>query len=529
MRTFLLLLLLATAVVAARTQGTYYHPELGSLVDTSRLPFCFGIASGDPLPSAVVIWTKLYLPEDTTAQPVFWELAHDEGMERTVASGWFTALPATAYTVKVDVGGLAAGTTYHYRFRWGNRWSMVGDTRTAAAGSPDTVRFAVVSCADYVRGYYNAFADIARRRDLDAVLHLGDYIYEYGNWKGFRGKGVVRRHIPDHTCRTLQDYRTRYAQYRCDPQLAAAHRRHPFIVVWDDHEIANNSHTDGTDGHLGDAAWEERKAHAIQAYFEWMPIREQPAGQRVMRRFHFGELADLWMLDGRMEGRSPQAAGKDDPRWQDPDRTMLGADQRRWLLEGMDSSTARWKVWGNQVIFSPLNDSKVFDRRPAIAMDRWDGYPAERRLLFDHLETAGDPHLIVLTGDVHTSWVFDLTANPLDPGRYDPATGKGVLGAEFVTPSVSSFNFDEVLPRPLVLEARRRFTKASNNPHLRYVDLVRHGYLTLTLSRETARADYFYVPIKERTDKPANHRAAFFMSHDQPWVRKTRPSPEDRR
>ncbi len=527
MRTSLLFLSLSVALAAARSQGTY-HPELASLVDRSLHPFCFGIASGDPLPEAVVIWTKLYLPEDTSTQAVFWEVARDEGMERTVASGWVSALAATAHTVKVDVGGLAAGTRYHYRFRWKDRLSPVGDTRTSAAGSPDTIRFAVVSCADYVRGYYNAYADIARRRDLDAVLHLGDYIYEYGNWKGVRGTGVVRRHIPDHECRTLQDYRTRYAQYRCDPQLAAAHRHHPFIVVWDDHEIANNSHVDGTDGQIGAAGWEERKARAIQAYFEWMPIREAGTDRQVMRRFSFGDLADLWMLDGRMEGRSPQAFGKDDPRWQDPTRTMLGSDQRTWLLDGMASSPARWKVLGNQVIFSPLNDSKVFDRRPAIAMDRWDGYPVERQLIFDSLEAARDPHVIILTGDVHTAWVFDLTADPFDNRRYDPDTGKGVLGAEFVTPSVTSFNFDEILPRPLTLEARRRFTRPSNNPHLRYVDLVRHGYLTLTLSRETARADYFYLPINRRTDEPAVHQVGFYTAYDRPWVRKIRIRSENR-
>ncbi|MCC6724729.1 MAG: alkaline phosphatase D family protein, partial [Saprospiraceae bacterium] len=341
---------------------------------------------------------------------------------------------------------------------------------------------------------------IAKRNDLDAVLHLGDYIYEYGVWRG--GPKRMRRHryreqIPDKTCTELKDYRTRYGQYRLDAQLRECHRLHPFIVIWDDHEIANNAHKDGAEQRSGD--WEARKTAAKQAYFEWMPIRENPE-RSIVRSFAFGGLAELWMLDGRMEGRSKQAEGPNDPNLSSPDRHMLGTKQTDWLLNGMAASKATWKIVGNQVVFSQLNDSKVFDRRPSVRMDRWDGYPTERKSIFDFIEKNKLQNIVVLTGDVHTSWAFELTANPADRNVYDPKTGKGVVGAEFVTPSVTSFNFDDVVPKIISAEAKRRFKKKKNNPHLRYVDLNNHGYLTLTLTPERAQADWFFVKRKGQVD-----------------------------
>jgi alkaline phosphatase D len=245
--------------------------------------------------------------------------------------------------------------------------------------------------------------------------------------------------------------------------------------------------------------WETQKATAKQAYFEWMPIRENPE-RSIIRSFSFGKLAELWMLDGRLEGRSVQAKGPNDPQLNDPNRHMLGSKQTDWLLNGMKNSEARWKVVGNQVVFSQLNDSKVFDRRPSVRMDRWDGYPAERQHIFDFIYKNDLKNIVVVTGDVHTSWAFELTGSPADPNVYNRKTGKGVVGAEFVTPSVTSFNFDEIVPKIVGAEARRRFKKKKNNPHLRYVDLNHHGYLLLTLTPEKAQSDWYFVKRKDRVD-----------------------------
>ena len=225
-----------------------FHPELRPYLDEADAPFYFGVASGDPHPDGVVIWTKIF-PATAGQQEVAWEVAADTAMLGVVQRGTFQTNAASAYTVKVEVKNLLPGTVYFYRFSNGGTYSPIGRTRTAPAGDPGLLRLAVVSCADYQSGHYNAFGDIARRSDLDAVVHLGDYIYEYGVWRGGRRrmmKSRLREHIPDKVCTDLKDYRTRYAQYRTDPQLMEAHRLHPFIVIWDDHEVANDSHVAGT-------------------------------------------------------------------------------------------------------------------------------------------------------------------------------------------------------------------------------------------------------------------------------------------
>jgi len=492
-----------------------FYPELDSLLDPAPAPFYFGVASGDPHPDRVVLWTKIFT-EKQEDQVVGWEIATDTAMQNIVQAGIAETGVPSAFTVKLEIQNLSPGTVYFYRFKHQETHSPIGRTKTAPSGSPGQLRLAVVSCADYQSGYFNAFGDIARRNDLDAVVHLGDYIYEYGVWRGGRRRMVksrVRQHIPDKVCTTLRDYRTRYAQYRCDPQLQEAHRLHPFIVIWDDHEVANDSHLAGTASRPdGGEAWEQQKAVAIQAYFEWLPIRENPK-RSIVRSFTYGDLAEMWMLDGRLEGRSPQATGLSDTLLYSPDRHILGKAQREWLLTGIKNSQAKWKIIGNQVIFSPLNDSKVFTRRPSIAMDRWDGYPAERQLIFDFFYENELNNIVVITGDVHTAWALELTADPSDPDVYDRKTGKGVVGAEFVTPSVTSLNFDEVIPKFIVVEAKRRFKKKKNNPHLRYVNLIHHGYMTLTLTPERAQADWFFVKRKDRVDERVKKKATRYIEN----------------
>lgn len=478
-----------------------YHPAIPPLFNPDLAPFYFGVASGDPHPDGVILWTKV-VPKTTGVQEVHWELALDTAFTTIVQQGTAEARPESAYTVKVELKGLQPGTYYFYRFRLGQRHSPIGRTKTAPAGEVDKLAVAVLSCMNYTSGYFNALEHLAHRKDIDVVLHLGDYIYEYGSG-GNRRKKFSRPHIPPHECVTLDDYRSRYAQYRLDPQLQEVHRLHPFIIIWDDHETANNAYATGAQNHdpRREGSWEARKAAAVKAWFEWMPTVDNPDG-RIFRKFSFGTLADLWMLDERLEARSPQASGIDDPALVDTSRHMLGTRQRQWLLEGMRQSTARWKLIGNQVIFSPLHDSRVFSRNPTVRMDRWDGYPAERQKMFDFWYQHHIRNIVILTGDVHTAWAFELTADPLDPNVYDPRTGKGVIGAEFTTPSTTAFNFDEVVPRFITWEAKRRFKRKKHNPHLRFLDLNHHGYLTLTLTPDAARADwYFAKTILKKTDK----------------------------
>jgi alkaline phosphatase D len=490
-----------------------YDEALDSTLATATMPFPFGVASGDPGPHGVVLWTKI-MTENPDPQEVSWQIAADTLMKNIVQMGTVKTDTASAFTVKVNAERLSPGTIYFYRFQYGGAFSPIGRTKTAPEGDVSLLKLAVTSCSNYPSGQYNAYGHLARRTDLDAILHLGDYIYEYGNWRNGRKrmmKSLRRVHIPDRECTRLPDYRTRYAQYRLDRQLQECHRLHPFIVIWDDHETANDANAAGSQNHQGgEGNWEARKAVARQAYFEWLPIRDNPE-RSIIRQFSFGKLANLWMLDERLEARSPQAKGLDDPSLHSPARHMLGEEQTRWLLNGMAASEATWKIIGNQVIFSPLHDSKVFSRRPQIRMDRWDGYPAERRRIFDFIYENNLKNIVVVTGDVHSSWAFELTADPLDKNAYDRKTGKGVVGAEFVSPSVTSMNFDEIVPKFITWEAKRRFCKKKNNPHLRYLDLNRHGYLLMTLTPQRAQAEWWFVDNLDKADGKCKRKASRYL------------------
>lgn len=480
------------------SQNTY-HSDLEKLLPKDEL-FPFGVASGDPQTDGVVIWTKTNPQMGNTT--LEWIVARDSSMEKVVRAGVVETTSERAFTAKVFVDKLQPGRTYYYCFFIGKNVSPIGRTKTAPEGEVEKIRLGVVSCSDFRSGHFNAYGDLARRKDIDAVLHLGDYIYEYGNrkWGPKRQrKTQIREHIPNHTLHSLEDYRTRYGQYRLDPQLMECHRMHPFITVWDDHEIANDLNASFPDA--------QREAAALQAYFEWLPVRDNP-DQSIVRNFTFGNLAELWMLDTRLEGRSPQVRNLDDPNRQSEERSMLGEEQVKWLTDGMANTEAQWKLIGNQVLFSHLHHSKVFNRTPGAHMDKWEGYPVERRRLFDFFYQNEIENIVVLTGDIHTSWSFDLVADPLDSDSYNRKTGKGVIGAEFITPSVTSFNFDEVVPGILATFARYRFCRKKHNPHLNYLDLTRHGYLVLTLTENEARSDWYFVKTKaEVSEKMGRHRS----------------------
>jgi alkaline phosphatase D len=464
-----------------------FDKEINALLNPSLKPFYFGVASGDPQQQQVVIWTKVW-SEGTAAVPVKWEVATDTLFQNIVAEGELKTEAASAFTVKILVQNLQPNTTYFYRFTSNGAYSPVGRTRTTPVEA-DSLRLAVVSCSHYEAGFFNAYGLLAQRNDLNAIIHLGDYIYE-GSYAGSKKPGV-RQHIPAREILTLQDYRSRYAQYRLDSNLQEAHRLHPFIAVWDDHEFANNAYKDGAGNHQTEKGdWEERKERARKVYFEWLPITDNEK-ESIIRKISYGNLADLFMLDGRTEGRFKQCATPQDAALADTNRTMLGKEQSSWLTTGIQNSTARWKVIGNQVIFSEVDAHKL-SKKYAINPDAWDGYPCERKAILDFFYQHNLKNIIIITGDIHTSWAFDLVQDPRNKSSYDAKTGKGVIGAEFVAPSVTSSNLSAKLPRGLAQMLGGLLKKKATNPHLRFLNVVDHGYLLLDLNNEQAKGTWYF-------------------------------------
>jgi alkaline phosphatase D len=471
----------------------------GQPAPSSRKVFRHGVASGDPLNDRVVLWTRVTAANGATPE-VGWEVATDDAFKRVVVRGTTTTGWERDFTVKIDATGLTPATTYYYRFQSLGERSPVGRTRTMPASNADHLRLALVSCSNFPFGYFNVYNRIAHRADLDAVLHLGDYLYEYPN--GVYGDGTKLNRIsdPNREIISLDDYRQRHAQYKSDPDLQDAHRQHPWIAIWDDHEIANNTWRDGAENHQpdrGDGGFGARRDAAVRAYFEWMPIREDRATRqpRIYRSFAFGGLADLIMLDTRLIDRDEQAVRREDLSIvDDPSRSLLGRAQEHWLYEELRESKragTRWQLIGQQVPFAPLS----LPGATTASTDTWEGYRPARQRLLDAITGGNLRNTVVLTGDVHSSWGYDLPVNPWD--GYDGATGRGTLAIEIVTPSVTSPNGFGNTPADVALRAEKY---RAERPHLRYVDGALRGYVVLDLTRERLQADWFYVPtVTERS------------------------------
>ena len=514
----------------------------GQDVSDSFSPFKHGVASGDPLTDRVIIWTRISAAE-TESVEVHWRVSTDPALTDVVRSGLFTTGPHRDYTVKVDVDGLNAGSTYYFGFTALGKTSIVGKTKTAPSSLVDQIKFGVVSCSNLQHGYFNTYGRIADRTDLDAVIHLGDYIYEYSaSGEDFYGAEALRSngerlHFPDKEIVTIDDYRARYAQYRMDPDLIRAHQQYPFILIWDDHESANDAYEDGAENHQeNEGVWVDRKAIAKQVYDEWMPVRSDLNEFPLYRTIRYGDLVDLIMLDTRLEGRDEQLANVADPRLYADERTILGSEQKEWFFDQLSSSSAKWKVIGNQVIFSEfnvwwaanpadpvLNSPLVLE---SIFLDIWDGYPSERNQIIDFIAgtNSGRPinNVVILTGDFHSAFGFDVSKRPAvlsgsDSSiavvgdvpipvipTYDSETGAGSIAVEFATPSVTSANFDENLPPPVAAFFEFQINRplsddagpvagVNPNPHMRYTDLSRHGYFILDITPEHAQADWFFT------------------------------------
>jgi alkaline phosphatase D len=474
-------------------------------------PFTLGVASGDPLPGGVVLWTRLAPePLDGGGMPgrpveVHWRVAHDERMARVAASGTVLARPEDAHAVHVEVAGLEPDRWYFYRFRTGGPRpvaSAVGRTRTAPAPSASVrrLRLALASCQDWQAGFWPAWAAVAEE-DLDLVVHLGDYIYE----RGPRRLGGVRRHEgPEAT--TLAGYRNRHALYKTDPALQAAHAAFPFVVTFDDHEVVNGYAGDRPADRGDRPGFLARRAAAYRAYWEHLPLRRaaRPRGPTIAlaRRLAFGDLADLHVLDTR-QFRSEQPCGGELARRceaaADPAATVLGAAQERWLAEGLAASRARWNVLAQQVMMAQLAGPALFGA--LYNTDQWDGYVAARARLLRLLAGRRVANPVVTSGDVHSAWVNDLKADFADP---DSAT----VATELVCTSISS-----APPRWL---ARAGDALLAANPHLRHLDASRRGYTRCELTPELLRADLRTVDSVRRRASPVRTSASFVVEDRRP-------------
>ncbi len=487
-------------------------------------PFQHGVASGDPLAHSVILWTRVTTPTPQESVNVNWIVATDPDLNKRVAAGETTTGPKRDFTVKVLAQKLDPATTYYYRFVALGAASKVGRTRTLPVGEVERLRLGMLSCSNWPYGFFNAYALLAQREDLDGILHLGDYIYEYANGEYGDGSLLTPQRIPmpNKETVTLSDYRTRHAQYKTDPDLQECHRQHPFITIWDDHEFADDAFRDGAENHQPDTegAWTARKAAAQQAYFEWMPIRpsrlfddfettdEVERDWRIYRRFKFGDLLDLIMLDTRLIGRDQQANGPGDIRTlADPSRSLLGHRQERWFFRELRRSQERgatWRLLGQQVMIgqlkAPPGDPILLpiDQRPPVTLnvDQWDGYQPARDWVFRGIQETGTQNLVVLTGDIHSSWGQELSTNPYDTAVYDPQDPKRIsLGVEFVCPGVTS---------PGILEPKAaRLAEAAalrTQPHLSFANFEQRGYILLDIDSSRTQAEWYFMDtVTERS------------------------------
>lgn len=449
-------------------------------------------------------------------------------MRDVVATGAASADPSRDLTVKVDVEGLDPATTYYYYFEGEGTTSPVGRTATLPTES-DHIRFAMYSCAKYSAGYFNALGRIAERDDLAFVLCLGDYIYEYGNDEKGLGAKIDRAFEPEHECRSLDDYRTRYAQYRRDPLLQRAHRRHPFINIVDDHEFCNDTWRDGAGKHdeSQDGPWAERKAAAFQAWREWIPVRlpDETDPSRIFRTFRLGGLVDLILLDSRTR-RDQQT--KDVDVLEHAERTLLGSAQFDWLTEELDASEATWRIIGNSVMVgpvesdfmpedlgNPLSELGVLTKREhGPEPDQWDGYPFERRKLLEAVRGHAGGNVMFLSGDCHSSWAMDLKLDIHDP------EDESVAG-EFCTTSVTSENLDDQAgwhPRSKSLDVESEIVE--KNPHIRWVETDSHGYVAIDVTAERVQADWWYVDQIHVADAGVHHGASWKVAGGEGRVKR---------
>jgi len=473
-------------------------------------PFSLGVASGDPWPDGVVLWTRLApdplvgggMPERDV--PVKWEVASDERMQSVVARGTATASPRRGHAVHVEVGGLLPARWYWYRFTVDAGSSPVGRTRTAPALSArnDRMNLAFASCQHFETGYFTAYRHLAAE-DLDLVLHLGDYIYENGP-----ADGRLRRHNTPEV-KTLADYRNRYALYKSDPLLKQAHASFPWAAVWDDHEVDNNYAGLISEDNVPRAEFAGRRAAAYQAYYEHLPLRRsvlRGGGVEIYRRLDFGSLSAVYLLDTR-QYRTDQPCGDGNkpvcPEALSPKATILGDRQERWLLGQFGQSRARWNVMAQQVMMAQVDS--LAGPGQQLSMDKWNGYLVARKRLLESLRAQGPSNPVVLTGDIHSNWVADLKPD------FESETSP-VVATEFVGTSITTGG-DGSDMRPNTAAV------LSENPHIKFFNGQR-GYVRCSLTPERWQTDYRVIASVSQPDATVSTLASFIVENSRPGARR---------
>lgn len=511
-------LLLGAGALTGLTLASQWPKRAVAQPKFSAYPFSLGVASGDPLPDGVVLWTRLApdplngggMPQQNV--PVQWQLAADENMRQVVRVGTTLATPELAHSVHVDVRGLESAREYFYQFKVGNEYSPIGRTKTAPAREDrvDQLNFAFVSCQKWDDGYYSAYRRIAEE-DLDVVFHLGDYIYE----NGIELSGGVRNvRLPEQFRQetvTLERYRLQYALYKTDVDLQRAHALFPFVVTWDDHEVDNDYTSAISQDEDPIKQFLQRRAAAYQAYYEHMPLRQfslpQGPDMRLYRRLNFGDLAQFSVLDTRQYRSDHPCGDGETPRCDaalDPSKTMTGAEQERWLLSGLDRSQARWNVIAQQVLMAEL-DHKI-GQGEIFWNDSWDGYPLARNRILNHIASQRITNPIVITGDWHSTFVNDLKLDFKDPNSPTVAT-------EFVVTAISTGGdnngYDDYYG-PLIPE----------NPHIKFFDGDRRGYFRVNLNRDRWQTDLRIVTTVSQPDAPVYTLASFVVENGRPGVQR---------
>lgn len=541
-----------TAILATLSVAS---PALASCATESHLPeltFAHGVASGDPTQNSVILWTRL---TSSTQDPVRgqWQISTSPNFARFIRKGEFSTNADRDFTVKIDAQRLSPGKTYYYRFTAANQVSPVGSTKTLPEGSIDQARFAIVSCTNYPFGFFNVYDHIAKNLDFDAVIHLGDYFYEYGRdgYGGKTGAKIGREHEPAHEIISLKDYRTRHAQYKSDLSAQAMHAAHAMICIWDDHETANDSWKSGAENHNeGEGNWDDRRAKAMQAYYEWMPVRDPQVGQpreALFKSYSFGDLLTLVSIETRLTARSrPLDYAQHIPAFQtregvgnfiqnilgDPAREMMGAAQRAYVSAALKQSKDNgqsWRLVANQTLIARINSPDLTDYKgtdiidevaksfPAVhdyialsplglplSLDSWDGYPAARERFYQLLQAQNVQDIVVLTGDSHEFW-----ANTLET-----ADGQS-MGIELGTAGVTSPGTGEYFGETGEDYSRRLVAK---NPDIVYHNLKLHGYIDLKLGQTDGQANFIGVDTVLSPDYSASIVKTIFLSRSKDSV-----------
>lgn len=462
--------------------------------------FPYGVASGDPRPTEVVIWTKTIA--DNAEKNIYWQISRDSLFKNIDNEGFETANATSDFTIKAKVERLVPSTSYYYRFSIDESYSMNGRTKTLPdeGAMPDTFNIALVNCNNFQDGYFNAFNALSKMDDVDLVIHLGDYIYEYEAGRYADTTLVDRAHLPVNEIVSLDDYRTRYAQYRADTDLQKVHAKFPFLFIWDDHEFANDAYATGAKNHdATEGSWQQRQRSAIQAYQEWLPITISPK-ENPPTQLQIGQLIDLLLLEERASARTKQM---DPCELEDEDsieHTLLGEKQRQTLVNAITTSTKPWTVIANQVAFTGY--AKTDPLFSLNYQDWWLGYPNDRKQVLNAFKKAKNKP-VILTGDHHRSFVMAVQDDELDPcnPKYVTKYDQEPLAWEVMVPSISSKNHD-IYSDSIVSAYTEKLVNPLYNPHIKFADLNSHGFTIMRFTPKKVTAEFVFMEtIKSRNSK----------------------------